>query len=186
MPLPPPCTTTAQLPQQAATTPSSAVRGASGHADKATTATTAPAGARGPGGANASGTPSRSSALLRPRASPYKDKSQQNGVKASAIVVDQPKGAPSSTSGDRLSGQLARLGAAGAGRREGRAGGGSGVGCVAVGAAARRETFQGSRAFSTTDSGAAGLVSARPTLRRVSSAMLPSEAVDGSGEVDRR
>lgn len=173
--------------QQAATTPSSAARGASSHADTVAAATTAPAGARGAGGAEAAGTPSRSSALLRPKASPYKEKSPPNASKTAALGTDQPPGRPSITPGDRLSGQLARLGAAGASsRRESRVGGGSGADGVAVGAAARRETIQGSRPPSTADSGTAGVIRARPILRRVSSALLASDVAVSSSEAGKR
>lgn len=177
--------------QQAATTPSSGAKGASSHAGTVAAVTTASAGARGTGtgGVEAVAAPSRSSALLRPKASPYKEKSQPNALKTAAAAsgTDEPPGRPSTTPGDRLSGQLARLGAAGASsRREGRFRGGSGAGGVAAGAAARRETFQGSRACSTTDEGAAGVVRARPTFRRVSSAMLASDAVVSSSEIDKR
>lgn len=177
-------TVPSRRPKQAATTPSSAVRSvSSSHAD---TAVAALAGARGAGGEEATGTPARVSALLRPKASPYKEQGHPNALKAAASGIDQPPVRSSTTPRDRLSGQLARLGAAGAGnRREGRVGVGSGGGGggAAVGAAARRETFQGSRASSTTDPGVADVVRARPILRRVSSAMLGS---GDNGEVDRR
>lgn len=167
-------------PQQAATTPS-------GHAATVTAAATTVAAAAG--GVESAGAPPRPSALLPPKASPYKDKSHQNASKAAAVGIDhqQPGSRPSTTPGDRLSGQLARLGAGGASsRREGRVGSGSGARGVAVGVAARRETFQGSSPFSTADAGAAGAASAKSVLRRVSSAMLASEGVVSSGEGDKR
>ena len=61
-------------------------------------------------------------------------------------------------------------------RREGRVLGSAGAGGLAAGVAARRETFQG----------AAGVIRPRPTLRRVSSAMLASDVVVSDGEVDKR
>lgn len=156
--------------QPAAAIPSSAPGRVSKAPTNAATAAAAGGGGMvvGRAGVQPHGTPTRSSALLRPRASPYKDKSAS--AAGPSGVTDQAGQSPA-IPGDRLSGQLARLSMAGAGgRREGPGGG----------AAARRETFQISRALSTTDSKMGLTVPTRPVLRRVSSAVLADEAAAGS------
>lgn len=149
----------------------------------------------GAGGAReeSTSTPTRPSALLRPKASPYKDKARRSeGRPPEPLGGDEsrtPAAAAATTPGDRLSGQLARLSAAC--RREGLVGAAAaaagGAGRAALGTSARRETFQSARSSSTTGSGATEVATFRPVLRRASSAMSAAGGrVASAGEADWR
>lgn len=130
-------------------------------------------------------TPSRRSALSRPKASPYKERSHPTAPPTAAALRgadEQPGPSQPAVTGDRLSGQLARLSAGAAGeRREGRVAVGGVVEAAARGrgaGAARRETFQDSRALTKS-----GLVvpGARSMARRASSAGPAGEELNGGG-----